>query len=211
MAQNLRLTRQQVRILDAFRRRSESGRQPPTLRELCLEFGWKSTATARDHLKALAQKGMIEPAMKKARGARLVSHPPAARSVPVIGRVIAGTPVLAEHNVEGEVAVPCYLLPRGLTFALRVTGDSMEEAGILDGDIVVVRETKSPRPGQVVAATVHGETTLKKLEHAGNRWVLVPQNPKYKPISVDDEHALIHGVVTALLRSYEGMPSRRTL
>jgi len=117
---------------------------------------------------------------------------------------VAGRPVLSEQHVEDEIPVPSFLAPSGPAFLLRVDGDSMEGTGILDGDFVVVSETRDPREDDIAAVTVEGETTLKRLERQGPTWVLAPENPRYAPVKIDTEDVVVHGVVTGLLRSLEG-------
>lgn len=198
------LTRQQEHVLEAFRDRARAGRPPPTYRDLCAGFGWRSTGTARDHIKALVRKGLIDPALGKARGTQLRSRPLGTSALPLIGRVVAGRPVLSEQYVDEEVPVPSFLAPSGPAFLLRVDGDSMEGAGILDGDFVVVKETREPREGEIAAVTVEGETTLKRLVRKGRTWVLAPENPRFRSMEVGTEAVVVHGVVTGLLRSLEG-------
>ena len=207
------LTDIQARLLAALRQRMEHGEPPPSYRELCAEFGWSSTGTARDHLRALARKGYVE--LPGNRGGRIrlrdVAH---ARSVPVVGRIAAGLPVLAEEDIEGLLPIPADWTGRGDFFALRVTGDSMKDAGILEGDHVVVRKEAVAASGEIVAATIEGETTLKRLVKRGKRTFLVPENSAYKAIEVKSESAVIHGVVVGLLRAYRhkrsalGIPRR---
>lgn len=194
------LTKQQIRVLDAFRSRHREGLPPPTYRELCAEFGWQSTGTARDHIKALVRKGLIDPASGKARGTQLRSRHMGATPLPLIGRVVAGHPVLSEQHIDEEVAVPSFLVPRGVAFLLRVNGDSMKDAGILDGDIVVVRQTPEPKEGDIAAVTVSGETTLKRLVRRGRTWVLAPANRRYRFVEIETEDVVVHGVATGLLR-----------
>ncbi len=196
------LTPGQTRVLEAFRRRAHQGRPPPTYRDLCAEFGWSSTGTARDHIKARVQKGVLRPAAGRARGACL-REPSGMESVtlPVVGGIVAGHPVPAEEHVERRVPVPHFLAPREGAFLLRVRGDSMQGASILDGDLVVVVPNPDPTPGFVVAVTIAGETTLKRLESVDQRFRLVAENPAYEPIEVDTEDVVVHGVVTGLLRT----------
>lgn len=193
------LTDNQRRVLEVFRMRADVGLPPPTYRELCQVFGWGSTGTARDHIRALVQKGWLHPAGGRSRGVYLKSSRPSGRILPLVGRIVAGLPVVSEELVEREVLVPEELAPRGPAFLLRVSGESMDGAGILDGDIVVVRKSSNPQPGDIVAATVDGETTLKTIRRQRNKWLLVPANPRYPNIAVDAD-ATIHGVVTALMR-----------
>jgi repressor LexA len=200
-----RLTTLQRQVLDVFRQRASAGAPPPTYRELCKEFGWRSTGTARDHLKALVRKGALDAAGGRARGAHLHRGPIVGTVLlPLVGRVVAGEPVISEECVEAEILVPTFLVPSGDAFLLRVSGDSMEGAGILEGDIVVIRRTEEPSAGDIVVATVSGETTLKRLERWRRAWVLAAENPRYGPIPIDTEDTTIHGVVVGVLRTLRG-------
>ena len=194
------LTALQKRVADVFRRRSTEGGAPPTLRELCREFGWSSTGTARDHVRALVQKGVLHAAAGRSRGACLGSVGAAGRPLPLVGHIVAGRPIAREEHVEREVFVPEEFVPRGKAFLLQVNGDSMEGVGILDRDLVIVRQTKSASSGSVVAVTHDGESTLKLLVERRNKWFLVAANQKYAPIEIESP-AIVHGVATALLRS----------
>lgn len=195
------LTKMQAKLLAALRRRVELAEPPPSYRQLCAEFGWSSTGTARDHLRALARKGHIE--LPGNRGGRVRLRDVAAvRSVPIAGRIAAGVPALAEENIEGRLPIPVEWTRSGDFFALRVTGDSMKGAGILEGDHVIVRKGAGATAGEIVAATVDGETTLKRLVRRGKRTLLVPENEAYEPIEVASEAAVIHGAVIGLLRAY---------
>ena len=200
------LTRQQERIVGAFQRRASSGSPPPTYRELCREFGWSSTGTARDHIRALVQKGVLYAASRRSRGAHLAQPPVQGRLLPLVGRIVAGQPVMSDEHVEREIFVPEEFAPRGKAFVLRVSGDSMEGVGILDRDFVVVRQTKSASSRSVVAVTIDGESTLKLLIERSRKWLLVAANPRYTPIEIQSP-AIIHGVVTAVMRRMEnGIP-----
>ena len=192
----------QANVLGAVRLRVSRGEPPPSYRELCAEFGWRSTGTARDHLKALERKGYVE--LPGRRGGRVtLRNGPAGTGVsPVIGRIVAGVPVGAEEKEEGHITYPIEWSGGAACFALQVYGDSMVNAGILDGDHVVVRPQRTARNGEIVAATVAGETTLKRLVKEGSRGRLVAENPNYEPISLEAESTMIHGVVVGLLRAY---------
>jgi repressor LexA len=196
------LTDIQARLLAAIRRRVERGEPPPSYRDLCSQFGWRSTGTARDHLQALARKGCVE--LPRRRGGRVQVREGLApvSNVPIIGRVTAGVPALAEQEIDGLLPIPAEWTRSGDYFALRVAGDSMSGAGIFEGDHVVIRAQSSANLGDVVAATVDGETTLKTLGRRGSRFLLVPDNPRYRAIEVKSESAVIHGVVVGLLRAY---------
>ena len=181
---------------------------PPTYRELCENFGWRSTGTARDHLKALIRKEVIESGSGRARGAHIRTERLVGTvTLPLVGRIVAGRPVVCDELVDEEIAVPSFLVPAGDGFLLRVSGDSMEGAGIFEGDLVVVREAGERRPGEIVAATVSGETTLKRLERRGRAWILAPENPRYRSIEINTEDVKIHGVVIAVLRALHGSSS----
>ncbi len=122
--------------------------------------------------------------------------------VPLVGRVAAGIPVTAEENIEGAVPVPAEWCDRGEYFALRVTGDSMKDAGILEGDQVVVEKRPTATDGEIVVATLDGETTLKRMRQNDDQVTLVAENQRYQPIPVRTEAAFIHGVVVGVLRAY---------
>lgn len=196
------LSRMQARVLAAIRRRAESGEPPPSYRDLCAEFRWASTGTVRDHLKALARKGCIELSHHRHRRIRIREGIATSAGVPLLGRIVAGVPALAEQNIERHLAVPAEWTRSGVHFSLRVTGDSMIGAGILPDDCVVVRQQRVAGPGEVAVVTLSGETTLKRVERRGDRFVLVPQNPKYSEIPVETEAAQIQGVVIGLIREY---------
>ena len=176
------------------------GEPSPTYRELCSEFGWTSTATVRDHLRALSRKGYIELPQRRARAIRLKPQRPRATKVPVIGQIAAGTPVQTEQYSEGTIAAPPEWVRHGVHFAVRVSGDSMKDAGILHGDHVVARAQSHASHGDIVVATIDGETTLKRLKKRGAGWWLVPENERYPPISIKDQSTIIQGVMVGLLR-----------
>ena len=194
-----------------MRRRVDSGDPPPTYRELCAEFGWKSTGTVRDHLRALVRKGYVGLSGRHRQLRLREERRPVAR-VPLVGRVVAGVPVISEENIEQLIPVPAAWTRRGMFFALRVAGDSMRGAGILEGDQVVVRQRSFAADGDVVVATVEGETTIKRLRLRGSRVILVPENPKYPLIEVRAEEPIVQGVVVGLLREYgdRGAAARRS-
>lgn len=178
------------------------GEAPPTYRDLCSELGWSSTGTVRDHLQALARKGLIELSGPRHRQVRLCAGAEAADRVPILGRIVAGTPIEANEEVEGFLPVPAGWTKGDDLFALRVAGDSMEGAGIRPGDFVVVKHRVAPKEGDIVAATLGGETTLKRLERRGKELFLVAENRRFKPIRVPEDQLFIHGVVIGLLRQY---------
>jgi repressor LexA len=189
--------------------------RPPTLREIGLELGIASTNGVRDHLQALIEKGYIRRDERSARGIQVLrggaGGAPGAggagargvRQVPLLGRVAAGEPVLAEQNVEGYLALDRDLLRDGEVFALRVQGDSMRDAGILDGDYVFVRQQRTAQPRDIVVALLDEETTVKRYVPDGDEVRLEAENPQFAPIVVrrGDARLAILGKVAAVLRT----------
>ena len=190
-----RTTNKREQILDFLTRFVNEHGYAPTIREICSAVGLQSTATVHYHLAALREAGLIEmDDMKK----RAISLPDAQRAdrIPIVGVVTAGVPILATENIEG------YLPWDGEAgcFVLRVRGDSMIGAGILDGDKVVVRPQKDAENGQIVVALLDDSATVKRLKKAGREVWLMPENPSYQPI--DGCEAQILGRVKALYREY---------
>ena len=182
---------------------------PPTVREIGDHFDMKSTGSVRDHLAALEKKGFIRREANTSRGIELVhdqDRPGAnTRSIPLIGQIAAGTPVLAEQNQEEMLTVDNNLVGRGGTiFALRVKGDSMRDAGILDGDVVLIRQQAHAENGEVVAALVGEEATVKSYFREKNHIRLQPANEAYAPITVTPQEGevAILGKVVGLTRNY---------
>lgn len=197
------LTGKQAAVLDFLRRRADNGDPPPTNREICAEFGWNSTRSARDHLRALARKGYVEVSGGRGhRSIRILEQPVAVARVPLVGRVVAGVPVEAVENVEGRLPVPAEWTAEGTCFAVRVNGDSMKDAGILEDDVVVVRKQATADDGDIVVVTLDGETTLKRLRQRRGRAVLVAENRRYRSIRVGTDSAGIQGVVVGLMRTF---------
>jgi len=195
------LTTIQGRVLEALRRRADKGEPAPTYRELCAEFNWASTGTVRDHLRALVRKGYLE-LTGRHRQLRLCEERPSVARVPLVGRVVAGVPVISDENIEQRIPVPAEWTRKGTFFAVWVAGDSMRDAGILEGDQVIVRQRSVAADGDVVIATLEGETTIKRLRINGSRVMLVAENSQYRSIEVRAEEATIQGVVVGLMRAY---------
>lgn len=203
-----RATQIQAHVLAAIEKRLEHGESAPSYRDLCKEFGWSSTGTARDHLRALARKGYINLSFPGHRQIKLRTERPFTARVPLIGRVEAGTPILADENIEGELPVPMEWASRGTNFALRVNGDSMIDAGIQKGNYLVVRQQRDADHGDIVVAAIESETTVKRLWRSGRRVELRPENPLYRPIKVQNNSSMIQGVVVGLMREYGWRGSR---
>ena len=209
MPSTRRLTPRQRLVLDVISRSVKLSGRPPTLRELGKRLSISSTNGVRDHLKALEEKGYIRRDGHSARGIRLVGAGEQARrqsstdGVPLLGRVAAGTPILAEQNLEGHLSLTDSVVASGDVFALRVKGDSMRDAGILDGDFVFVRQQPSAQPRDIVVALLDDETTVKRYVPSGDTVRLEPENPAFAPIVVGsaDSRLSILGKVCAVLRT----------
>ncbi|MGD1020527.1 MAG: transcriptional repressor LexA [Verrucomicrobiia bacterium] len=188
-------------ILDSMR---GAGR-PPTVREICHAFGYRSTGTARDHLHALETKGHLKKLPGKSRGLVPRNWPDILRAefppMPILGRVPAGGPLLAEENIEGTLDLSEEFAGEKV-FALKVHGDSMIEAGICEDDLVVVRAQNHAEPGEIVVALVDGESTVKRLARRNGKLWLQPANPRYQPIPVAGDTKVL-GKVIGVIRSYE--------
>jgi len=150
------LTNVQAKILAYLQQFANSGEPMPTLREICKAFGWASTATARDHLRALASKGKITLPGGRSRQIRVIRARSGVTHLPFIGGVVAGVPIEAEENIDRVIPVPSEWTTAGTHFVLRVVGDSMVGAGILSGDYVVIRSQAKAENGEIVVATIDG-------------------------------------------------------
>ncbi len=190
------LTDRQRTILEFVAKRINAG-QPPTLAEIAEAFGIRHACGVTKHLKALAAKGHLELTPGMARGMRLL----APVGLPVIGRVSAGQPILAEAHVERHVRVDTTWFRPHADYLLRVKGASMRDAGILDGDLIAVHRTPEARNGQIVVARIDDEVTIKRLQRSGRRVELLPENPAFAPIEVDPKTSFaIEGLYVGLLR-----------
>lgn len=203
------LTEKQQAMLDYIAHFMRMEGMAPTVYELAEHFGIKS-ATALAHLRALQRKGYVNRS-SKARSLTLVHAPMPQQDelvlrVPVLGRVSAGVPLLAEQQLDGEVVLDPTHLPAGAgghrLFGLRVSGESMRDAGILDGDIVVAKQTSRAALGDIVVAMVENETTVKWLYLEGRTVELRPANPDYHSLYYPLDKVAIQGVVIALQRTY---------
>jgi repressor LexA len=198
------LTDRQSEILDYLRSEIDTRGLPPTIREIGEAFGIRSTKGVEDHLAALERKGFIRREKGKSRAIEIADRPDmtGARMVPLIGRIAAGSPILAVENHTGTFILDEDLVGTGETFLLRVEGDSMQDASILDGDLVVVRSEQTARPGEIVAARVGEDATVKRFDRDGDAVVLLPENEAYDPIRVEPggEEVQILGKVVGIFR-----------
>lgn len=196
------LTNRQAQVLDLIKRHINDTGYPPTRADIALELGFRSPNAAEEHLKALARKGAIEMIPGTSRGIRL----PDQLGLPVVGRVAAGNPILAQENIEDHVDIAAGFFRPRADFLLRVRGDSMIEAGILDGDLLAVHKTTEASNGQIVVARVDDEVTVKRLQRTRqrNKVLLLPENASYQPIEVDltTQEFHIEGLSVGILRQH---------
>ncbi|MGH8798769.1 MAG: transcriptional repressor LexA [Casimicrobiaceae bacterium] len=204
-----RLTPRQRQILDWIRSFIASRGMPPTRADIAAGLGFASASSAEDHLQALARKGVLELLPGASRGLRLKDVPgvPIQGTLPLVGRVAAGQPILAAENIEAYYRVDPTLFSPRADYLLRVRGMSMKDAGILDGDLLAVHRTGEARSGQVVVARLAGaagdEVTVKRLKRRGREISLIPENSAFEPIVVNPAHTemAIEGVAVGLLRA----------
>lgn len=219
----IKLTARQEQILNLIKDAIENTGFPPTRAEIAAELGFKSANAAEEHLQALARKGAIEIAAGTSRGIRLLGiHSDAAKaaanaavaavaaaasnliSLPLIGRVAAGSPILAQENLETSYNVDPALFTAKPDFLLKVRGESMRDIGIMDGDLLAVKKVDSAKNGQIVVARIGNEVTVKRYRRTGSTIELLPENPDFKIITVNpeaDEFAL-EGLAVGLLRTW---------
>jgi repressor LexA len=193
------LTPRQAEILQLIREAIESSGFPPTRAEICRVLGFRSPNAAEEHLRALERKGAIEILDGTARGIVLKQS----LGVPLIGRVAAGAPILAEAHIQGRYQLdPALFRPRA-DYLLKVRGLSMRDAGILDGDLLAVHRTAEARSGQIVVARLADEVTVKRLRRRGATVELLPENPDFDPIVLDtrEEQFAIEGIGVGVIRA----------
>ncbi len=216
-----KLTARQQQILDLVQSAMERTGAPPTRAEIAAELGFRSANAAEEHLQALARKGLIELVGGTSRGIRLRSDamrklaqahgkqfmlplPGIAQlSLPLVGRVAAGSPILAQEHIDQTYVVEVTLFPRKPDYLLRVRGMSMRDAGILDGDLLAVQKAHEARTGQIVVARVGDEVTVKRLRRSRHCIELLPENPDYQPIVVarNETQFALEGIAVGLIRN----------
>jgi repressor LexA len=192
----------QTAILDAIREFTASHGYPPSVREIGAKVGLSSSSTVQSHLKSLEKRGLISRDPTKPRALKYADHsapPPEFGVIPIVGTVAAGTPITAAENIEGEYIVPATLARREGTFMLRVQGDSMINAAILEGDLIVVAPQPDAKNGEIVVAMIDGEATVKRFYRESGRVRLQPENPSMQPIYASD--VTIVGRVEAVIRT----------
>ncbi len=193
------LTPRQQEILRLIQNTIEDEGYPPTRAEIARTLGFRSANAAEDHLRALERKGYIELLPGQSRGIRLNLVPD---GLPVVGQVAAGEPILADQHIEGYVDLPGNFFSPGADYFLRVRGDSMCKAGILDGDLLAVHRDAEARNGQIIVARLDQEVTVKRYERKRNTVRLLPENDEYEPIVVDlnEQTLVIEGHAVGVIR-----------
>ena len=202
------LTDRQAEILRLVRELTEVSGYPPTRAEIAQKMGFRSVNAAEQHLRALEKKGAIEIASGASRGIRVRDGRIGSRAarlleLPVIGRVAAGAPILAEENLQGHYQVDPNLFTPRADYLLRVRGLSMRDAGILEGDLLAVHRTAEARSGQIVVARLGDEVTVKRLRRRGHAVSLEAENPEFEPIEVDlrRDALAIEGIAVGVIRN----------
>ncbi len=198
-----KLTSRQQEILEYIRDFAYEEGCSPTRMEIAEAFGFRSPNAAEEHLRALDRKGAIELLQGSSRGIRILGDDREEDGLPVIGRVAAGSPILAEEHVEDHYPVdPALFHPRA-HYLLRVSGQSMQDIGIMDGDLLAVHRTNQATNGQIVVARLDDEVTVKRFRKRGSIVTLLPENEEYEPIRVDlrEEDLDIEGLGVGILRN----------
>ncbi len=195
-----RLTQRQEEVLAVIRRHIADSGYPPTRADIAKELGFKSANAAEEHLKALARKGAIEIIAGASRGIRL----PEELGIPIVGRVAAGGPILAQEHIEDYCDMPASFFKPAADYFLRVRGDSMVDIGIFDEDLLAVHRTTDVHDGDIVVARIDDEVTVKRLKRGKNRQFLqlLSENADYEPIDVDlqEQDFAIEGISVGVLR-----------
>jgi repressor LexA len=205
------LTRRQQQILDLIRSIIDKTGIPPTRADICDHFNFRSPTAAEDHLRALERKGSIELLAGRSRGIRVLDKAMDSMTagmnslagLPLIGRVAAGAPILAEQNIEDHFQLdPVKFHPRA-DYLLKVHGQSMKDAGILDGDLLAVHSTREAHNGQIVVARLEDEVTVKRFHRRGHKITLKAENPDFQPIMVDlrQTEFVIEGLGVGVIRN----------
>jgi repressor LexA len=209
----IKLTPRQEQILNLIKDAIDNTGFPPTRAEIANELGFKSANAAEEHLQALARKGAIEISPGTSRGIRLVGAslpsipmPPTTlmMALPLVGRVAAGSPILATEHVEATYSVDPAMFSARPDYLLKVRGESMRDAGIMDGDLLAVKKVDSAKNGQIVVARIGDDVTVKRYKKTGSLIELFPENPDFKVIKVDPEADgfALEGLAVGLMRSW---------
>ncbi|WP_338884497.1 MULTISPECIES: transcriptional repressor LexA [Xenorhabdus] len=197
------LTARQQQVYDLVRDHISQTGMPPTRAEIAAQLGFRSPNAAEEHLKALARKGVIEIISGASRGIRLLLEENEGAGLPLIGRVAAGEPLLAQEHIESHYKVDPELFKPSADFLLRVSGMSMKDIGIMDGDLLAVHKTQDVHNGQVIVARIEDEVTVKRFKQTGSKIELIAENPEFKPIVVDlsEQNFTVEGLAVGIIRN----------
>ena len=200
-----KITKKQSEILEYIKNEILNKGYPPSVRDICEAVGLRSTSSVHAHLETLEKNGYIRRDPTKPRAIEILDDNfnlvrREVVNVPLVGQVAAGEPILAVQNIENYFPVPAEYMPANESFMLRVKGDSMINAGILPGDIVVVRQEPVANEGEIVVAMIDGEATVKRFYRQGNYFLLKPENPAYQYIYTQE--LTILGKVVSLIRDF---------
>lgn len=200
----LTLTARQLEILDFIRESIKNNDMPPTVAEIAEGMNLSSTNGVRGHLQALERKGAIELIPNASRGIRLVQIDMFEQGLPLVGRVAAGQPMLAEENIEDYRQVDPGIFTPNADYLLRVQGESMRDVGILDGDLLAVHRRPAAENGQIIVARLENEVTVKRLNRQGHIVYLEAENPEFQAIEVNlKEQSLdIEGIAVGVIRQF---------
>ena len=199
------LTPRQAEILQLIKDYQQETGMPPTRAEIALRLGFKSANAAEEHLKALAKKGVLEMMPGTSRGIRLLEDEsaPEQLGLPLVGKVAAGQPILAAEHVQNHYQIDAHLFKPHADFLLRVQGMSMQDIGILDGDLLAVHKTTQAEHGQVIVARVDDEVTVKRFQRQGHEVLLLPENPDFEVIKIDlrEQQFAVEGLAVGVIRN----------
>ena len=200
----IKLTARQQEVLDLIKQVIDATGMPPTRAEIAKQLGFRSANAAEEHLKALARKGAIEMIPGASRGIRVVQDDAANDGLPLIGRVAAGEPILAQEHIEDHIKLPNGLFHPEADYLLEVYGDSMKNIGIMEGDLIAVHKTTEAQNGQVIVARVGEEGTVKRFQRHQNEIKLIAENENYEPIVVgpEAESFSIEGLYVGVIRRH---------
>ncbi len=198
----INLTKRQTEVLECIRHYIETTGYPPTRADIAKELGFRSANAAEEHLKALARKGAIEVIPGTSRGIRIPDMDQASEGIPIVGRVAAGSPVLAQEHIDEHCKIPADFFSPKADYFLRVQGLSMIDVGIFDGDLLAVHQTQEVKNGQIVVARIDDEVTVKRFEKKQHKVKLIAENKDYSPIEVDlrNQELSIEGLAVGVLR-----------
>ncbi|NOZ52327.1 MAG: repressor LexA [Gammaproteobacteria bacterium] len=198
------LTKRQAQILAFIRNEVAANGMPPTVVEIASAMGVSSTHGIRQHLQALARKGAVELIPNASRGIKLLGDLADDSGLPIVGRVAAGSPILAEEHIEHYCQINSEFFMPNANYLLRVQGESMSGVGIMDGDLLAVHQTPTAENGQIVVARLGDEVTVKRFQRRGNIAYLHAENPDYKAIKINlkKQRLDIEGVAVGVLRNY---------